>query len=134
MRAASVRARGPALAATAALVGALTGCGGTGVREDAAARAATRFAEGPRAPEAACAALAPGTREELERNAGLPCARALPDAGLPEAGPVRSVDVHGTQARVAAARDTLFLSSLRRRGSPESKPVGVPHGATGVEG
>jgi hypothetical protein len=23
---------------------------------------------------------------------------------------------------------------LRQRGSPESKPVGAPHGATGVEG
>lgn len=111
VRAASVRARGSALL-TVALFGALTGCGGADVREDAAERAATRFAESLRTPDAACAALAPNTREELEQDAELPCARALPDAGLPEAGPVRSVDVYGTQARVVAARDTLFLSSF----------------------
>lgn len=101
---------------TAALLGALTGCGGVDVREDAASRAATRFEESLRAADAArgCAALAPGTRDELEQNAELPCARALPDAGLPDAGPVRSVDVHGKQARVVAAGDTLFLSSFPR--------------------
>lgn len=113
VRAASARASGSALL-TVALLGALTGCGGSDVREDAAARAATRFEESLRTPDAACAALAPGTREELEQDAELPCARALPDAGLPEAGSVRSVDVYGTQARVVAARDTLFLSFFPR--------------------
>ncbi|CAM5280469.1 hypothetical protein SALBM135S_08638 [Streptomyces alboniger] len=108
-----MRARSQALL-TVALLGALTGCGHVHVREDAAAHAATRFEEALRAPDTArgCAALAPGTRDELERTAELPCARALPDAGLPEAGPVRTVDVHGRQARVVAAGDTLFLSSF----------------------
>ncbi|WP_369214737.1 hypothetical protein [Streptomyces flavofungini] len=112
MRLELVRAVGPALLA-AALLGALTGCG-VDAREDAAARAADRFEAGLRTSDAArgCAALAPGTRDELRRDAGLPCVRALTDAGLPTAGPVRTVDVYGRQARVVGAGDTLFLSSF----------------------
>ncbi|MFD9902955.1 hypothetical protein ACFWX4_01590, partial [Streptomyces sp. NPDC059063] len=56
--------------------------------------------------------LAPGTRDELERSAELPCVRALPDAGLPAGSGVRSVDVYGLRARVVTDRDTLFLSSF----------------------
>ena len=32
------------------------------------------------------------------------------------------------------AEPAILAVYLRQRGSPESKPVGVPHGATGVEG
>ncbi|MEV0253946.1 hypothetical protein AB0H82_06655 [Streptomyces sp. NPDC050732] len=92
----------------------LSGCGDVGAREDGAARAVTRFEAGLRASDAArgCGALAPGTRDELEQSADLPCARALPDAGLPTAAEVRHVDVYGRQARVVTDRDTLFLSSF----------------------
>nr|WP_240929948.1 hypothetical protein [Streptomyces coryli] len=67
-----------------------------------------------RAPDPArgCAALAPGTREELVQSAGAPCVRALREAGLPAPGRVRSVDVYGHQARIITAHDTLFLSSF----------------------
>ncbi|MFK4070152.1 hypothetical protein [Streptomyces sp. NPDC029674] len=93
----------------------LSGCGGgIEAREDGAARAVTRFETSLRASDAArgCAALAPGTRDELEQSAELPCARALPDAGLPTAAGVRHVDVYGRQARVVTDGDTLFLSSF----------------------
>lgn len=35
---------------------------------------------------------------------------------------------------LAVACMAAFSVCLRRRGSPESKPVGTPHGTTGVEG
>ena len=35
---------------------------------------------------------------------------------------------------LAVASMVLFTIYLRQRGSPESKPVGAPHGATGLEG
>ncbi|MGA4844163.1 hypothetical protein [Streptomyces sp. G45] len=105
---------GGAMVLTGVLLGALTGCGTLAEREDAAGAAAARFAGSLRAADAgrACAALAPGTVEELEESAGQPCVRALPDAGLPPAGGVRHVDVYGGQARVVTERDTLFLSSF----------------------
>lgn len=120
---------GALAAALLVLPAVLSGCGGVQEREDAAAAAVFRFQESLRASDTArgCAALAPGTRDELEQTAELPCARALPDAGLPDAGPpdagrpdagrpatddVRVVDVYGRQARVVTRRDTLFLSAF----------------------
>ncbi|WP_030670335.1 hypothetical protein [Streptomyces sp. NRRL B-1347] len=103
-----------AVVLTGVLLSTLAGCGSLAAREDAAAAAAARFTASLRTsdPERGCAALAPGTRDELEQSAEQPCARALPEAGLPAAGPVRTVDVYGGQARVVAERDTLFLSSF----------------------
>ncbi|MEU1329206.1 hypothetical protein [Streptomyces sp. NPDC005865] len=74
---------------------ALAGCGGVQAREDAASRAANRFEASLRAADVVrgCAALAPGTLDGLEQSAELPCARALPDAKLPPATPVRHIDV-----------------------------------------
>lgn len=110
---------GALAAALLVLPAVLSGCGGVQEREDAAAAAVFRFQESLRASDTArgCAALAPGTRDELEQTAELPCARALPDAGLPAAGlpaadDVRVVDVYGRQARVVTRRDTLFLSAF----------------------
>ncbi|MEW2528638.1 hypothetical protein [Streptomyces sp. NPDC047071] len=105
---------GGARVLTGVLLCTLTACGSLSEREDAAGAAAARFAASLRLSDAVrgCAALAPGTREELERSAERPCARALPEAGLPPAGPVRSVEVYGGQARVVTRRDTLFLSSF----------------------
>ncbi|MFF1709694.1 hypothetical protein [Streptomyces sp. NPDC058268] len=99
------------------LLALLGGCGSVQEREDSASAAVVLFQENLRTPdtERGCAALAPGTREELEQNAELPCARALSDAGLPEADTadeVRVVDVYGRQARVVTDRDTFFLSSF----------------------
>lgn len=106
--------RGALAAALLVLPAALSGCGGVQEREDAAAAAVFRFHESLRASDTArgCAALAPGTRDELEQTADLPCARALPDAGLSAADDVRVVDVYGRQARVVTRRDTLFLSAF----------------------
>ncbi|MGW0905281.1 hypothetical protein [Streptomyces sp. NPDC002853] len=99
------------------LAAALSGCGSVQEREDSASAVVLRFQEHLRMTDTArgCAALAPGTRDELEQNAELPCVRALSDAGLPKAGTadeVRVVDVYGRQARVVTNRDTLFLSSF----------------------
>lgn len=100
--------------AAALLCCALGGCGDIDAREDGAAAAVTRFEAGLGDSDGArgCSELAPGTRDELEQSAELPCARALPDAGLPTAAGVRHVDVYGRQARVVADGDTLFLSSF----------------------
>ncbi len=107
-----MRAKSSGLLA-AALLGALTGCG-VDAREDAAVEAASRFEASLRATDTAkgCAALAPGTRDELEQSTDKSCVRALPEAGLPLAGEVRAVDVYGRQARVVTDQDTLFLSSF----------------------
>lgn len=110
------RGAGPGALAVV-LLAALSGCGGVQEREDSASAVALRFQQSLRTTDTArgCASLAPGTRDELEQNAELPCARALPEAGLPEPGPadaVRAVDVYGRQARVVTDRDTLFLSSF----------------------
>lgn len=108
--------RATRLGVAVALLGcAIAGCGsGVDAREDAAARAAARFEASLRAPDAArgCAALAPGTLDELERSAEQPCAKALPEAQVPLSTGVRHVDVYGRQARVVTDRDTLFLSSF----------------------
>lgn len=92
----------------------LTACGSLTERENAAGAAAARFGTSLRTSDAVrgCAALAPGTRDELERSAEQPCVQALPQAGLPPPGPVRSVEVYGGQARVVTRLDTLFLSSF----------------------
>ncbi|WP_406004921.1 hypothetical protein OG440_01165 [Streptomyces sp. NBC_00637] len=98
-----------------ALVLALAACGGTSEREVAASAAATAFetalSGGDRA--ALCAALAPGTRSEVEDAAKKPCADTIGAQDLPAGGKVRSVDVHGRQARAVLASDTLFLSQFR---------------------
>lgn len=59
---------------------------------------------------AVCAALAPGTRSELESEEQAACPEAVDGVSLPVGGQVRSVNVHGRQARAVLASDTLFLS------------------------
>ncbi|WP_234336122.1 hypothetical protein [Streptomyces sp. NRRL S-920] len=96
------------------VLAALTACGGVDARENGAAGAASRFVASLRAADTTrgCAALAPGTRDELEQSAELPCVRALPEVGLRPGEKVRRVDVYGHQARVVTDRDTLFLSTF----------------------
>ncbi|MGW6923250.1 hypothetical protein ACWGA9_18580 [Streptomyces sp. NPDC054950] len=97
-----------------ALLLVLAACGGTEQRSAKASSAATAFekalSKGDRA--ALCAALAPQTRKEVENSAKKACADAITAQEVPTGGPVRGVDVHGRQARVVLASDTLFLSQF----------------------
>ncbi|MFD0355305.1 hypothetical protein ACFVHW_16455 [Streptomyces sp. NPDC127110] len=109
------RPRATALACCAGAAVLLAGCGAPAPRQDAARDAAAAFerALGGSDHAGACALLAPGTREELERQEGMPCARALPGTRLPHGGPVRGTEVYGRQAMLRLAADTLFLSQFR---------------------
>ncbi|WP_404953487.1 hypothetical protein [Streptomyces sp. 147326] len=88
---------------------AASGCATVGARETAAEAAAIGFEETLASADSgrACASLAPATREELEGEAEVGCGRALAALEVPAAVGGRS---------------------------PESKPVGSAHSATGVEG
>lgn len=103
-----------ALLAAGTACTAVAGCGTLHQREDAATSAARQYATAVRAtdPAAICDRLAPATVEELELTAGTPCPRAVPDLSLPRPGAVRTVAVHGRQARVELAGDTLFLAAF----------------------
>ena len=89
--------------ATAVLVtGALlAGCGG---QEGDAAAVARSFVASIAAGDAraACASLAPTTRETLEKDEAAPCAEALRKLDLRTAG-VRDTEVFVSEARVALA-------------------------------
>lgn len=105
--------RGTALA----VVGLVALCGCAQGREAAVERAAEAFAEALRTGDnaAACAALAPRTREELESAQQQPCATALGAAGVLPAEQVLSAVRFGRQARVVVEdaggrEDTWFLS------------------------
>ena len=51
------------------------------------------------------------------------------------ASPTSGGTLQNWQSEFLAVGSMAILSVyLRQRGSPESKPVGAPHGATGVEG
>ncbi|WP_245769740.1 hypothetical protein [Streptomyces indicus] len=102
------------LVATGATAFTATGCGAVDGRRDAARAAAVRFEEAVRARDASalCAALAPGTRQELEHSAEAACAASVLEEDLPYGGFDRRVDVHGRQARVVLEKDTLFLSQF----------------------
>ncbi|MEU3693212.1 hypothetical protein [Streptomyces narbonensis] len=93
----------------------LAGCAGVGERTDAAREAAVGFEEALRASDthSACEALAPGTREELERDEPCPAALAALDLGTvtDSARPV-ATDVYGDQARVVFAGDVVYLASF----------------------
>ncbi|MGV1008048.1 MAG: hypothetical protein ACOYBY_05495 [Dermatophilaceae bacterium] len=89
---------------------ALTGCSAS-TEEQAAAQAALAFAAASRAdPLAACALLAPRTRDELERSAEQSCAEALPDQDLPASTVVTRTDLAGHSAKVELDGQTVFLS------------------------
>jgi hypothetical protein len=104
------RAWGTAVAVV--LAGTVGACGTVSERRDDVRAAAAAFekALGEGAYERMCAALAPGTVDELEQSAGSRCAEALSEESLPPGGAVRVADVYGNQARAVLAGDTLFLS------------------------
>jgi hypothetical protein len=90
------------------------GCASLSSREDAAANAALRFESALTGQDGAalCAALAPGTRQELEDSTKSDCAQAVAASDVPPAAGVRRIDVYGRQARVVLDGDTLFLSAF----------------------
>lgn len=96
----------------AAVVLTVSSCGSLSGRRDGAAAEVARFekALNARQHERMCAALAPSTREELERSAKSRCGQAIGEEDLPAAGAVRRVDVYGDQARVVLEHDTVFLA------------------------
>ncbi|MER7521074.1 hypothetical protein [Streptomyces sp. NPDC126499] len=98
---------------TAAL---LAGCGASAPREDAATRAGVEFSRAlaSRDYRAACALLAPESREALTEDGKAACVTALRDAGVPSGGAGLDVQVYGRQALLRMERDTLFLSLFER--------------------
>ncbi|MFH8803340.1 hypothetical protein ACH4F6_27685 [Streptomyces sp. NPDC017936] len=99
-------------AAAVVLTGTVGACGTVQERRADVRSAAAAFEEAldEGAYDRMCGALAPGTLEEVEQSAGVPCARALREESLPAGGAVRGTDVYGNQARAVLVRDTLFLS------------------------
>lgn len=108
--------RGAASALCAGVVGALlTGCGASSARVNGvldAGRAFQRAVAGG-AFAAACDLLAPGTREQLEEDARVPCDKALAGRQLPTARPGDSAEVYGRQAAISAGGQKLFLSQFK---------------------
>jgi len=96
------------------LILALAGCAPAGDRARAAAATAVRFlrAVGDGDGAAACAMLAPGTAEELERSGERPCAEAILAAGLPGPGAAGETSVYGQWAQVRLTGDTVFLATF----------------------
>lgn len=89
---------------------ALAGCSAS-AEEQAAAQAALRFAATATAdPAAACADLAPRTRDELERSAEQSCDEALPQENLPASTVVTRADLAGHSAKVDLDGQTVFLA------------------------
>lgn len=99
-------------AAAALSLAVLGGCASLSERRDDATAAAERFEQALRVhdPAAACDALAPTTREDVEQNGKATCASALAEQELPDAGSARRTNVHGNQARVVFQGDTVFLA------------------------
>ncbi|MEV6211480.1 hypothetical protein [Kitasatospora sp. NPDC051914] len=96
------------------LVAGTAGCGQLSGREDAASAVVNRFEQDAARGDGAamCAALAPGTREELEDQEESDCEQAVTGLGLPDGGTLRRVDVFGQQARAVLQGDTVFLSAF----------------------
>ncbi|MEV7142815.1 hypothetical protein [Streptomyces tauricus] len=96
------------------LVPVLAACGTVDGRAADASAAAASFERvlGERDSAALCAALAPGTRGEVEDAEKKPCVEVIGAQDLPAGGTVREVNVYGRQARAVLASDTLFLSQF----------------------
>lgn len=100
-------------AAVALLTGVVTGCGQ--VHDDAVRRTATAFYAAHAAGDgaAACDALAPRTRNELEKSAGKPCPEAVLEEHVPAVSDPVDVRVFGTQAEVTWSGETTFLARFQ---------------------
>jgi hypothetical protein len=105
---------GRRLAGVLAATLALTGCAPAGGRAESAASTAVRFlqdvADGD--GDAACALLAPDTRDDLEQSGQKPCGEAILDEDLPEPGTAGRTSVYGQWAQVRLTADTVFLAAF----------------------
>ncbi len=72
-------------------------------------RVATLFENSSGDPQARCDLLLPMTLEQLEEQAGVPCADAIADLP-PAGGEVQRVEVWGGDAQVRLGDDTVFLT------------------------
>ena len=103
----SVRSRSGALAVLGGLALLVTGCSSSEAPE--VGQVATRFEDASADAEARCDLLAPAALEQLEQEAGAPCAQTID--GLPlEGGKVAAVEVWGGNAQVRLGGDTVFLT------------------------
>jgi hypothetical protein len=91
------------------LVLALTGCSSPDQAEVTSAAARFTEAVAQADAEAACALLAPATRQELEQSSGSACAEAIMGEAK-SAGARMRVLVYGAMAQVRYQDDTVFLS------------------------
>lgn len=93
----------------------LAGCSAAGSSSaDGAGEAAEAFTAAVTADaSAACALLAPQTREELEDDEG-PCATSIGELDLPQAGRALEVEAFGLDAMVRTEHDTLFLARFEQ--------------------
>jgi hypothetical protein len=111
------RAGSRSAAASSALImlAALAGCSAGGRGDPTGpVRAAEAFAaaleRGDRS--AACALLAPPTRDELEQSQREECPEALQEQDLPSGGDVADMQVFGDEAFARLQGDVLFLSNV----------------------
>jgi hypothetical protein len=104
--------RWTALPMLAAAVAGSAGCAPPAGQREGAVTAVERLAAAMSAEDgsAACAILAPQTREEVQEASGNPCPEAIIEDDLPPPGPVQTVDVYGQWARVVTEQDTIFLA------------------------
>jgi hypothetical protein len=101
----------------AAVVLAVVFAAGCDARHDDARRAtqtATEFSTALANKDAAtaCSLLAPETVHQLEKSAKTQCDQAILDEELPEPGALVGAEVFGSEARVAFAGDTMFVTDL----------------------
>ena len=97
--------------AAATLAAALTAAACTGPGADQASEVAQRFEQLATTDAAnACALLAPGTHDAVEKAAKEPCPQALGDEDLPDPSPLTSVDVFGHDGIARFGNDTVFLA------------------------
>ena len=96
----------------AVLIAAATGCSSTAPA--ASSRAAEQFYAAIEADDgaAACALLAPQTREEIADSGQTSCSAAILDEDIPDAGAVTELRQYGTHAQIELSGDTAFLAEF----------------------
>jgi hypothetical protein len=112
---------------------ALTGCQSPQAPEasEAAASFYRALADGDGA--AACAAMTPTTRSELEQAAGKACPEAVLDEDLPSVAGVESAETYGTMAMVTFAGETTFLTRFPDGWLVTAAGCSPPSGAGGYD-
>jgi hypothetical protein len=102
------------LAAGGVAVGLLTACGASSDPAPRSVAGTFTHAIADKNGAAACALLAPATRDELEQSAGTSCASAIVDEKLPDAGAPLASSAFGTMAQVSFGTDVVFLAEFPR--------------------